>query len=49
MPWHVGSDDRAGTLHYSCGGAGEVEGLVLVEVMVVEGGVVKEEGGGKGG
>ena len=43
MPWHVGSDDRGGSLHYSCGVADEDE-----ELMLVGGGgdaeVVKEEG-----
>lgn len=42
MPWHVGSDDRGGPLHYSCGVAGEGEGLVVV------GGGRRGKGGGKG-
>lgn len=42
MPWHVGSDDRGGLFHYSCGVAGKGEGLVVVVLLVV-GGIVKEE------
>lgn len=48
MPWHVASDDRGGPLHYSCGIAGEGEGLVVV-VVEEEGEQKEEKGGARGG
>lgn len=41
MLWHVGSDDRGGLFHYSCGVVGEGEGLAAALLAV--GGIVEED------
>lgn len=51
MPWHVGSDDRGGLFHYSCGVVGEGEGLAAAAALLAVGGYCRrgearvEEGG----